>query len=138
MLNASTITNNDYQYIASELNIDKVDDKLVQSYFVKKCREAASKQTGFINDKGYTYIYISLKGTSYNFKELIEEIPRIISTWYEGTPEEVLDELSIDHSNLLQESKHSCAWSALNNNKFKSFETSYIVDGQMKMLYRNS
>ena len=132
-LEMKVITN--YRDIDDELNLEDADDDDIKAYFVERCNKASGYGTEILHDLGYEHIYGVLKEASFTFKMLIKDMAAIIMSWRQGSPEDVLYDLDIEHSDFSPEDKHSLAWNALNESDSMNFETSYKVGDDVLMLY---
>ena len=129
------IENADYVELTEELSLPELTGDETRDYFVKRCNDSAGYGTPMLSDKGYQQVFELLIDAGWNIKTMMQQLPKIINTWHEGTPEDILDDLDIEHSEIDDDDKLSAAINAIHDNDHMSYDAHYIANDVDTILY---
>lgn len=129
------IENADYMELAEQLSLPELTGDETKEYFVKRCNKAAGYGTPMLSDKGYEQLFDILLDAGFNIRTMVEQLARIINTWHEATPEDILDDLDIDYSQMDDSDKLGAAINAIHDNDHMSFNAHYEANGEDTILY---
>ena len=125
----------DYVELTEELSLPELTGNETRDYFVKRCNEAAGYGTPMLSDKGYEQLFDVLLDAGFDIKTMMQQLARIINTWHEGTPEDILDNLDIEHDDMDADDKLSAAINAIHDNDHMSYDAHYIANDVDTILY---
>ncbi len=129
------IDDNDYDELVAELELPELTGDETKDYFVKRCNAVAGYGTPMLSDHGYGEVFGILTDAGFNIKTMMEELHRIINTWHEGTPDDILHNLDINQDNMDDSDKLGAAITAVMDHDHMGYECEYELEGVATILY---
>lgn len=129
--------------LRDKLNYPETPDELTESYFVMRCNQASGYGTPILSDKAYRIIYGYLVDSGFTITDMIKQMHRVVMTWHEDTPIDILfdaDKYSYDNpeESRTDDELLNQAIDVICEDDFKTFYDSYDNDGQDVILYSAS
>lgn len=132
------------EVLLNELEYPEVtDDELTQDYFTMRCNEESGYGTPRLSNKAYDLIYEYLLDSGFTISDMLKQMHRILITWHEDTPVDILfdaDKYEYDNpeESRTAEELLDDAMDVVFNDDFKTFYDSYEVDDNTVILYSAS
>lgn len=80
-----------YEDLRDVLSLNKVGESVAQQFFIDRCNSSSIIGCRVLSDKAYGIIYNELTDAGDSIKALIENMGRILMSYYEDTPLGVLE-----------------------------------------------
>lgn len=141
VLDIHVIKDRDYEAILDEYEVPEVTEDLIRDFFVARCNKSACFSTPIISDKGYQLIWETLVDAGFSDKDMIEQMPRILITWHEDEPKDILYDADLYDEDADTRDSNQLTSDAIDYimaDDFKSYYDCYTVNDKEVILYSAS
>lgn len=124
-----------YDALAESFDLPECFDNEAQKYFADRCVEAQAEQGKSISNEGYAAIFASMMEDGISIVATIKAIPNIVSTHYEKTVQDIVDDAELQVAGLSDDERAGLAIGIITYEYNSDYDRHYDANGETMMLY---
>lgn len=124
-----------YKKSGSFLGGGSQEETLAQKFFIEQSKALAISENKKFSETGFSHLFDLLVELGFTVKEMIQQLPAIIRSWYEKPAKDVLLLLEVDPKEMSDKETITSAIKALKNSGGLSFGEGYDLEDGYYILY---